>query len=224
MSYNRIDFAQFLADEGKKPGSVASYLTDLKRLDRGIGGIDEAIEDRGPAGIVDWLAENSDTDFGASASNVRSATNAYLRFRISAQSNLKALPNDSTPDENAATVFRYENELQAAVRLQLDALEPGLVVDDGGSEATFDTGRSDILARDRSGCAVVIELKAGKCPKGAIEQVLGYAQDLIAQGTEQRVRMIVVAGEFSARQKAAALRVPGLELKTYQLAVRFGDA
>ena len=166
----------------------------------------------------------ADATFAPYTSNVRSAAKSYVRYFLEGKlGNENDQTDEATPEENAISVFKYENELQEALRKQLAAIESGLVIDDGGYENVFPTGRSDILARDSLGHAVVIELKAGRCPKGAIEQVLGYVQDWI-DGGEAQVRAIIIAGEFPDRVKAAAKRIPDLKLMTYRLQVQVEPA
>jgi RecB family endonuclease NucS len=115
-----------------------------------------------------------------------------------------------------ARLFRYECELQEAIRRQLSQVEPGLVEADGGHERSVATGKIDVLARDLAGHFVVIELKAGPCPHGALEQVLAYSSDLEAE-TGTPCRAILVASQFSERIRAAAKRARDISLVTYEL-------
>lgn len=117
---------------------------------------------------------------------------------------------------NQARIFSYESELKIAVRRQLALVEPGLVEADGGRERAVATGRIDITARDANGHYVVIELKAGPCPMGALEQVLAYSTDLETE-TGTPCRAVLVASEFSERLRAAAQRATGIALVTYEL-------
>jgi RecB family endonuclease NucS len=110
--------------------------------------------------------------------------------------------------------------MQIAVRKQLHHLEDGLEVDDGGNETVVTTGKIDIVARDKKKNLVVIELKAGLCPSGAIEQVLGYAEAL-SEERKESVRAYLIAGEFSDRTRAAARRVRDLQLRTYEFSIKF---
>lgn len=221
--FDRIGFQEFFFREvGESQNTLNTYNSFLGRVDQLIGGLDERIEAEGGEALLDWMLTAQGEPFASNRSRCRSVTRAYIQYRSGASAVSLASREELTPEESAASVFRYERELQASVRSQLDQLEDGLIVDDGGYEATFKSGRSDILARDRNGCAVVIELKAGPCPKGASEQVLGYAQDWTEDG-EARVRSIVVAGSYNQRQLAAAKRIPDLELKTYRLQLQFAD-
>lgn len=115
-----------------------------------------------------------------------------------------------------ARIFSYEKELQHAIRSQLGMVEAGLVEADGGRERMVATGKIDITARDVAGNFVVIELKAGPCPNGALEQVLAYSTDLEAE-TGKPCRAVLVASQFSDRIRAAALRARDVSLVTYEV-------
>jgi RecB family endonuclease NucS len=122
---------------------------------------------------------------------------------------------DQGPRESAR-IFRYEKELQVAIRRQLALVEPGLVEADGGHQRSVATGKIDIVARDAAGHFVVIELKAGPCPHGALEQVLAYSSDL-EEETGTPCRSVLVAAQFSDRIRAAANRARDISLVTYEL-------
>lgn len=113
-------------------------------------------------------------------------------------------------------IFQYEKELKYTLRRHLHRVEPGLVEADGGRERVVATGKIDITARDVNGNFVVIELKAGPCPHGALEQVLGYSSDLEAE-TGTPCRAVLVASEFPDRIRAAAKRANECYLVTYQV-------
>ncbi len=220
MTFDREGFSAFYQGS---PNALASYRSYLNKVDRQTKGIDQVISADGPNAILQWAIDNPDLLQPSPRSTV-SAIRKYLAFKAGAVS--QSVDVDEEVDELQqveATLFQYERELQAAVRRQLGAIENGLIAIDGSIEASHATGRSDILARDADGIAVVIELKRGVCPAGAIEQVLGYASDILAAG-EARVRAILIAGSFSSRQIGAASRVPDLELRRYDLALRFENA
>lgn len=113
-------------------------------------------------------------------------------------------------------ILNYEKELKRLLRAQLEKVEPGLVADDGGRERAVASGKIDITARDANGHYVVIELKVGPCPAGAIEQVLGYSSDL-EEETGIPCRAVLVASEFTLRQRSAAKRAREMHLVTYQV-------
>ena len=122
-----------------------------------------------------------------------------------------------------ARLFQYEKELKEAIRQQLALVEPGLVEADGGRERSVATGKIDITARDCDGNFVVIELKAGSCPHGALEQVLAYSSDLEDE-TGTRCRAILVAAQFSGRLRAAAKRAHDVSLVTYEVDPKLFEA
>jgi RecB family endonuclease NucS len=113
-------------------------------------------------------------------------------------------------------VFQNERDMQAAIRRELSMFEPGLVEADGGRERVVASGKIDITARDANGHFVVIELKAGNCPAGALAQVLAYSSDLERE-TGTPCRSVLVASQFSQRLCTAADRTQSLMLFTYEI-------
>jgi endonuclease len=138
--------------------------------------------------------------------------------------NLRNLPNsevDDLVDDAVETTFGFERELQEALRRNIEQLERGLTIIDGGNERKVASGFIDITARDRSGATVVIELKkAGVSDRNAIGQILGYMGNLMEEGS-QSVSGILVAGEFSPAIIAAAKVVPNLSLLRYTFRFSF---
>ncbi len=122
--------------------------------------------------------------------------------------------------EALEATFGLELDLQRALRSNIEQLEPGLIIVDGGKEKSVPSGRIDIAAKDRDGANVVIELKAGKADRDAIGQVLSYMGDS-ATNENGPVRGILVAGDFSVRAISAARAVPNLELKKYSFRFSF---
>ncbi|MGL6211664.1 MAG: endonuclease NucS domain-containing protein [Paracoccaceae bacterium] len=113
-----------------------------------------------------------------------------------------------------------ERDMQASLRLDISGLEPGLTIIDDGAERAVLSGFIDILARDRDGKTVVIELKAGKTDARVIGQVLGYMGDMTVE-EDAPVRGIIVAHDFDARTRSAARAVPNLSLVRYAVSFRF---
>lgn len=230
--FRSAEFRNFFRNVvGAAPNTCDTYNSYLGRIDRAIGGLDEAITTQGPAAVLAWGHSFSGPPFDVRPSHARSVLKRYVHFAAGADV-LPALQDgaeasddaEASPEIEAAAglAFRLEREMQAAVRRQLTALESGLVEADGGIEVPVETGRIDILARAASGELVVIELKAGACPPGAVEQALGYAQSLEEERGE-KVRTIVIASDFSSRVRAAARRIPDLRLATYEFSLKFSD-
>ena len=180
---------------------------------------------QGIDGTRNWAKNQTEPPFDKFPSDARSIVNSYLGF-LKEVSQLDPLlvvaPTDKLTGDvtQGGIAFKIEKEMQAAIRKDLDALESGLIAIDEGIEVSTATGRVDILARDKSGILTVIELKAGSCPSGAIEQVLGYAQSL-SDEREEKTRAILIAASFSERQKAATKRTVGLSLKTYSYSLSY---
>jgi RecB family endonuclease NucS len=123
-------------------------------------------------------------------------------------------------DESFEVTFGLEKDLQAALRCNIEQLEQGLVIIDGGAERTTKAGRLDILAQDNDENLVVIELKPGRAPSGSIEQVLSY-MSAVEEEDGKSVRGLIVAGAFSDRIIFAARAIPNLNLVTYSFQFSF---
>ena len=218
--FQKAEFETYFVDTlGGKPTTFPSYRSYLKRIDELSGGLDEFIQQNGIQGTRDWAKAQNAGPFEKYSSDARSVLNSYLGFISSSDSLPQA--SDSPPSETAQSPqFKVEKEMQLAIRSDLNAVEPALVAIDDGIEVTTAVGRIDILARDANGTLVVIELKVGACPAGAIEQVLGYAHALSEERNEP-TRAILIAGSFNARLLAASAKVPDLRLATYKYHMTF---
>lgn len=125
--------------------------------------------------------------------------------------------------------FAAEDHLRDFLAANLEKLEPGLQVfvgpeGDDGVELSTDVGRIDILGIAANGDLVVVELKVGRGQDAVVGQILryiGWVRRHLAQG--RRVRGIVVAQEISEALRYAIGTVPDVTLKTYALAISFGD-
>jgi hypothetical protein len=129
---------------------------------------------------------------------------------------------DSVEEEEAEEVtFGLERDLQTALRSNLEQLESGLKITDGGKERIVESGRIDITAEDNKGNNVVIELKAGMANPKVLAQVLAYMGS-IATSDKKPVRGIIVAGDFHKKVVLASRAVQNLELKKYSFQFKFG--
>ncbi len=116
------------------------------------------------------------------------------------------------------TTFGLERDLQRALRLNIEQLESGLKILDGGNERSVPSGRIDITTEDERGATVVIELKVGEADRDAVGQILSYIGDI---DDEKPVRGILVAGDFTKRAISAARVVPRIELRRYSFRFSF---
>ena len=128
-------------------------------------------------------------------------------------------------EEAEEITFRLERDLQHVLRNNIEQLEPGLKVVDGGSERSVDggSGRIDITAEDKKEKLVVIELKAGIAKPESIAQVLAYMSSL-SQEDQRPTRGILVAADFHPKVILAAKAVPNLQIKKYSFSFTFRDS
>lgn len=130
-------------------------------------------------------------------------------------------------EERAAvsSEFLLENDLQRYLAENLEAVEPGLRLyeEDGVRGYEFDAGgrRIDILAVDRNGSLVVLELKVSRGYDRVVGQLLRYVnwvrQNLAEDG--QRVRGIILCRTMTDDLRLACASLPDVELFEYSLSV-----
>ena len=215
-------------------------LSELKRIESAYGDLDSLYDTDELQSLIDTLTYGAEDERRSApnpsrleiAGNVRnnlasykSAVQKYARFRQdveleAARPALVGLAAAELLSTEAEQTFSLERDLQAALRRSISQLEPGLTVIDGGAEHSVPSGRIDILAEDRSGARVVIELKAVRAPRDAVAQTLAYMGDIL-QESGGEVRGILVAPEFDPRAISAARMVPVLKLMTYSFSFSF---
>lgn len=227
--YDKDGFNRYFAHEVKASANTcATYRSFLNRIDDAIGGLDETLARQGLEDVMSWAKDAEVEPFLTYRSHARSVLKRYATYKLGKLAGgevdgevVDAEVGDTIEVDlvEADANFIREKEMQVQVRRQLGGLEEGLQAIDDGIEVQVPTGRIDILARDSRGTMVVLELKAGRCPSGALEQLLGYAYD-IEQERGIVVRTILVAGSFTDRQRAAAKRA-GVEVLTYAYSLSF---
>jgi endonuclease len=85
-------------------------------------------------------------------------------------------------------------------------------------------GIIDLLAIDKQGDFVVIELKAGEAKDKACAQLfryMGWVAVNLANG--KNVRGILVASDFSDGSRYAIKATPGAQLRKYEIQFKFSD-
>lgn len=128
--------------------------------------------------------------------------------------------NEDKIEEAEEITFGLERDLQSALRANIEQLESGLRIIDGGRERVTDAGRIDVTAVDTNSNIVVVELKAGVASPEVVTQILAY-MSAVAETENKPVRGILVAGDFHKRVVLAARAVKTLELKKYSFQFTF---
>jgi hypothetical protein len=138
-------------------------------------------------------------------------------------------PQPRTPDpEEREQEFAYEKDLQQFLAKNLGLIEPGLQLYEDeedpnitGLEFPVEDRRIDILATDKSGDYVVVELKVSKGHERVVGQLLrymGWIKQNLAN-TNQKVRGVIIAREISEDLKLATSVVHDVRLLEYELRV-----
>jgi hypothetical protein len=125
-----------------------------------------------------------------------------------------------------STQFALEQDLQRYLADNLHIIEPGLTLfedeDIKGLEYPAGGGRRiDILAVDKAGGLVVLELKVQKGYDRVVGQLLRYMNWVRKELAEpsQQVRGIIVCRTMSEDLRLACASIPDVELLEYQLSV-----
>lgn len=122
-----------------------------------------------------------------------------------------------------------ERDLEESLVQNLAMLESGLTLyrDGDMSGRQLDTGVVgviDLLAFDKNGNFVVIELKAGKASDGVCGQILGYMSWVKKElAGSKLVRGIIVASDFTDRLRYAVDTVGSIVLIKYGVSFSFTD-
>lgn len=121
-----------------------------------------------------------------------------------------------------STTFALERDLRNYLERNLHRIEPGLEVyeEEGIRGVEFPVGGRfiDILAHDKNGGYVVIELKVSRGYDRAIGQLLRY-MGWVTQNMEPShpVRGIIVANEISTDLRLAAANISNVQLIEYEM-------
>jgi len=128
---------------------------------------------------------------------------------------------DGLAEEAISFQFALEAHLRDFLARNLNQIEPGLrLYDHGGKsgiEFALEGGRIDILAVDRSGAFVVIELKLSQGRNKALGQLLYYMGWIDQHLGNGQCRGVVIANEISEELAIAVARVPGVKLFRYNM-------
>lgn len=224
--------------------TTASHFSCAKRVEEKYGDLDAHYdEDRLETVITALNYSKADQRAGKSnptllvingdpynvLASFKSAITTYRRFRDEGgeeevlHQEMAELAGEAVKQKKEGNLFGLEKQMQAALRMEIDQLETGLKIIDGGTEKSVNSGSIDILAEDQSGAIVVIELKAGMAKREAIGQITGYMGDMVVEEPGTSVRGILVAADFDKSSRAAARVIPTLRLTSYRMHFDFGS-
>jgi len=124
-------------------------------------------------------------------------------------------------DSHQALEFALEAHLRDFLARNLDRIETGLRLyasaDRNGVEFPVDGGRIDLLAVDRNGKYVVIELKLSQGRNKTLGQLLYYMGWIDQHMGEAPCRGFIIASEITEDLSVAVARVPGVSLAKYRM-------
>lgn len=142
-------------------------------------------------------------------------------------------PNEWAPaegegeeDEIAAVDLKeasisLERDIEDHLVNNLNLLEPGLKLI--ARQYKTDVGRIDVLAEDKTGRRVVIELKVGEAKDSVIGQIARYV-GWFSLKDGQPPRSIIIASGFPDGVRYAATMIAGLKLLAYRVHFSFEAA
>jgi len=136
------------------------------------------------------------------------------------ESNKSKVEDNDSEDEIIEAIdasISLEKDLHSYLASRVEEIEDGLVLAENGVEYQTDAGRIDILAKDKSGNFVVIELKAGKAKDNALGQLLGYMGCLTGSLNTQDIRGILIASGFDKRVIFASKGLENIKLLKYKV-------
>jgi endonuclease NucS-like protein len=130
-------------------------------------------------------------------------------------------------DEAESLEFAIEAHLRDFLAKNLGVIEPGLRLyatpgmylthGNSGVEFPVDDGRIDILAEDRDGKYVCIELKLSRGKNKALGQLLYYMAWVDKHLGDGPCRGLIVANEINQNLIMAISRAPGVRLARYRM-------
>jgi hypothetical protein len=168
--------------------------------------------------------KNEHWKFGATPAGERKRRK-YLRLRARYEEFVSGRHSESDADDiqepEQALEFALEAHLRDFLARNLERIEPGLrlhsTAESQGVEFPIEGGRIDLLAIDRNGKFVVIELKLSQGRSKTLGQISHYMGWVDRQLGNGRCRGFIIANEISEDLRIAVTRVPGVSLARYRM-------
>jgi hypothetical protein len=126
--------------------------------------------------------------------------------------------DDADVEQLVESSITLERDLEDHLVSHLGQIEKGLQLVE--RQHSTDVGRIDILAIDKQGRHVPIEIKVGKATDAAIGQIARYIGWFHKTDGEPS-RGILIAGEFPEDVRHSLAAIPGLMLLTYRVHFSF---
>ncbi len=232
------NYENWLKSQNYQTGTITAQMYRSGRVEEHCGDLDEHYKSDKFESLMDELKYSNqdrrnnrpnETKIpfkGDSYNNLASYRNAIERYKrfLEDETEIAEVEEqqiEELPEAIAQQQIGLEKDMQAAIRLNIEQLESGLTITDGGRERAVETGRIDIVAKDAEGIPVVIELKTGVAGKNAVAQILSYIGSVMDEESIDDVRGILVASDFDRKARAAARVVPALTLVRYQFSFKF---
>lgn len=127
--------------------------------------------------------------------------------------------SDVPNEEYYEASISLERDLEDYLVRNIASLEAGLVFQERQSKT--DVGFVDVLAKDKNGYLVVIEIKIGEAKDSAVGQVTRYMGWLAKTKPSEKIRGIIVASDFSDGAAYSASIIPGLTLLRFKINFEF---
>jgi len=231
------EFRQFLVDRGLAEATIETTIYALKRIENAYGFNLDTEYDRDQLASLISSFTYSIEDGRLNRPNpsrmeidseklyrrltwYRHKIRLYIAFRSGSLPDAISDQSVQNDDDETDRTFSLERDLQASLRSNIEQLEAGLAVADNGMEVRVEAGLIDILAKDRDGRWVVIELKADIARPSAVTQLLAY-MGCLATERGGDVRGILIAADFDPRIPFAVRAVANVILKRYRFRFMF---
>lgn len=147
----------------------------------------------------------------------------YLRIKEQHETWLQDNVDAAVEEEQTDQAFAAETDLRDFLAQNLNCIETGLTLyntaEQSGVEFPVDDGRIDILAVDKNGRYLVIELKVGKGRNRAIGQLLYYMGWIDKNLGKGPCRGLIIAKDIPDSLRLAVQRASGVTLARYKLSV-----
>ncbi len=123
--------------------------------------------------------------------------------------------------ELAENTISLERDIEDHLVQNITAIEDGMKLIQ--RQVATDIGRIDIMAEDKQGVTVIIEVKVGEAKDSSVGQIARYLGWYSAT-TEKSVRGILIAHDFPLGVVYAAAAIPNLKLMSYRVHFTFQEA